>query len=227
MDRATSTQSADVSRIIAKSFSSWVIHRKPGLLSYSVCKRTACSDPVKAGKIPTPFFCVFARSEKRTFLKASVAQSVSLASTQGISPFVETSFTGFWQRQFQPACTGVLSALCQGLHCWAAGYYPCSQSEDPFMLSGILRLSYKWESGPLYNSHGPFGPITDYQQMNWHTVRRPFYVLSIQYHKHSLSSYWRLSLGKYVLRQFLKCILFLFYKYSFRAVSDLLMFGSF
>lgn len=100
MDRATSTQSADVSRIIAKSFSSWVIHRKPGLLSYSVCKRTACSDPVKAGKIPTPFFCVFARSEKRTFLKASVAQSVSLASTQGISPFVETSLQGFGRDNF-------------------------------------------------------------------------------------------------------------------------------
>lgn len=63
--------------------------------------------------------------------------------------------------------------------------------------------------------------------MNWHTFGTPFYALSIQYHKHLLSSYWWLTLGKYVLKQFLKCILFLFYKYSFRAVSDLLMFGSF
>lgn len=34
------------------------------------------------------------------------------------------------------------------------------------------------------------------------------FILSIQYHKCSLSSYRWLSLGKYVLRQFLKCILF-------------------
>lgn len=59
MDRTTSTQSADVLNIIAKSFSSWVTHRKPELLSYYVCKHTTHSDLVEADKRSPPSFVNF------------------------------------------------------------------------------------------------------------------------------------------------------------------------